>query len=125
MNAIGGLFVALVLLGIAVIFGILIVGMFKGMMEWHSNNQQPIQTVPAMIVAKRAHVWGGGGDSSAHTTYYVTFELTTGERREFVVPSNVYGLLAEGDQGQLSLQGTRFKDYTRSARAQLPVQGTW
>ena len=113
MNAIGGLFVALVLLGIAVIFGILIVGMFKGMMEWHGNNQQPVQTMPALIVAKRLHVSGGAGTTSTHTSYYITFELQSGERCEFLVPGQLYGQLAERDQGWLSIQGTRFKSYNR------------
>jgi hypothetical protein len=96
----------------------------KSVRQWHSNNQQPIQTLPAVIVAKRSHVSGGSGNTSAHTTYYATFELPGGERRELHVPSVVYGQLAEGDQGQVTFQGTRFKGYNRLGSAQ-PMQRTW
>jgi hypothetical protein len=82
-------------------------------MRWNRANQQPIETLPALVVAKRAHVWGGSGSFSTSTTYYATFELSNGERCEFVVPNNIYGLLAEGDQGQLRVQGGRFKGYDR------------
>jgi hypothetical protein len=108
-----------------VIFGILIVGMGKGIMEWHSNNQQPIQTLPAVVIGKRLDISGGGTNSRAYTTYYVTFELRSGERREFQVPAKLYGLLAERDQGQLSLQGTRFKGYDRLGQVQPPMQRSW
>jgi hypothetical protein len=97
-----------------ILTGLVIVLAVKAIMRGRSSiNQQPIETLPALVSAKRAHVWGGSGSFSAHTTYYATFELTTGERREFVVPDNVYGLLSERDQGQLSLQGDRFKGYSR------------
>jgi hypothetical protein len=114
----------LIILGFVLITGLIIFLIARGVMRWHSNNQQPIQTLPALIVAKRSHVSGGAGNSSAHTSYYATFELPGGERREFVVPSSVFGQLAERDQGQLSFQGTRFKGYNRLGPAQ-PMQRTW
>jgi hypothetical protein len=114
----------LILLGFILITGLIIFLVAKSVRQWHSNNQQPIQTVPAVIVAKRSHVSGGGGNSSAHTSYYATFELPGGERRELHVPSAVYGQLAEGDQGQVTFQGTRFKGYNRLGPAQ-PMQRSW
>jgi hypothetical protein len=99
--------VLLLLTGLAIVLAV------KAIMRGRSLNQQPIETLPALVSAKRAHVWGGSGSFSAHTTYYATFELTSGERCEFVVPANVYGLLSERDQGQLRVQGGRFKGYSR------------
>jgi hypothetical protein len=125
MDGIGGLFFALVLLFIVVIFGLLLVGMVKGIMEWHSNNQQPVQTLPALVIGKRLHVSGGSGNTSAHTSYYATFELQSGERREFPVSAHLYGLLAERDQGHLSFQGTRFKGYDRVGQGHQSGQRSW
>ena len=37
------------------------------------------------------------------------------ERKEFGMSGREYGLLAEGDPGMLTFQGTRYKGFTRSA----------
>jgi hypothetical protein len=63
MNGFGGLLFALVLLFIVVIFGLLIAGMINGIREWHSNNQQPIQTLHAVVIGKRLDISGGGTNS--------------------------------------------------------------
>lgn len=94
----------------------------KGMAEWHSNNHSPQITVAAKIVGKRqnvdVHHHSAGNNSGAHTTtsttYYVTFELEDGKRLEFHVKGRVYGLLAEGDCGTLSYQGTRYLNFERN-----------
>lgn len=52
--------------------------------------------------------------SSSHTTYYVTFEVESGDRIELVVPSHEYGFMVEGDQGKLTLQGTRYISFDRN-----------
>lgn len=122
-----GLFI-FVLLGVVVLIGsivliVMLVG--KGTMRWHNNNQQPIQTLPAVVVTKRTRVSGGAGSSGAHTAYYATFELQTGERREFIVPGDAYGQLAERDQGQLTFQGTRFHSYARGWPPAGPAQPPW
>jgi hypothetical protein len=56
--------------------GLVIVLGVNAIMRWNRANQQPIETLPALVTAKRAHVWGGSGSFSAHTTYYATFELS-------------------------------------------------
>ena len=95
---------------------------------WISNNNSPILTVDAVIVSKRedvsVHRHGNAGDvTGAHgyhttssTTYYVTFEMENGERKELHVSGKEYGLLAEGDSGKLTFQGTRYKGFERSIR---------
>lgn len=94
--------------------GIVMFAVVKGLSEWASNNAQPVLTERATMVTKRTRVWGGSGDSSASTSYYATFELPSGERREVRVSGTEYGLLAEGDQGELTVQGTRYKGFVRT-----------
>ena len=46
--------------------------------------------------------------SSTYTRHFVTFELENGGRVELGVKDSEYGMLAEGDQGLLTYQGTRY-----------------
>ena len=52
--------------------------------------------------------------ASSHTTYYVTFEVESGDRIELVVPRSEYGFMVEGDQGKLTFQGTRYLSFDRN-----------
>lgn len=109
---------------------IIVIGMFvfiavKGIGEWNKNNNSPRLTVPATIVAKRQNVshshhanagdvsGGHGYHTSTHTSYYVTFQVESGDRMELAVSGNEYGMLVEGDQGQVSFQGTRYLGFNR------------
>lgn len=97
-----------------IIAGFIIFTICRGIKEWSHNNKQPIVPVESKVVAKRTNVTGGvDQNSSAHTTYYVTFQFINNERKEFLVAGNVYGLISEGDEGTLSFQGTRFIDFKR------------
>ena len=51
--------------------------------------------------------------NSSYTTYFATFEVESGDRMELKVPDNEYGMLAEGDIGKLTFQGTRYKGFER------------
>ncbi|WP_373755695.1 DUF2500 domain-containing protein, partial [Jeotgalibaca porci] len=51
--------------------------------------------------------------SSTTTSYYVTFSFADNARKEFLVSRKEYGLLAEGDVGELSHQGTRYLGFER------------
>ena len=98
----------------------LVIGMFvvtavKGIGEWNKNNNSPRLIVPAVIVAKRTNVHRSGGEHHhTTTTYYVTFEVESGDRMELRMDGDEYGLLAEGDQGLLTFQGTRFLSFERT-----------
>lgn len=104
---------------------VLVIGMFlvfavKGIAQWNQNNHSPRLTVPAAIVAKRANVTrhhhgGAGGHHHHHTStsYYVTFQFGGGDRMELLVSGSEYGILVEGDQGDLSFQGTRYLGFER------------
>ena len=68
-----------------------------------------------MVVAKRTEVSGGGNNTMASTNYYTTFELESGERLELHVKPRDYSVIAEGDRGVLTRQGTRFLGFDRSS----------
>ena len=92
----------------------------KGISQWHKNNESPVLTVPARIVTKRTAVHqytnGAGPDTVTNdtsTTYFATFEVESGDRIEFPVKGTEYGMLAEGDQGRLTFQGTRYLGFER------------
>ncbi|QUH21689.1 DUF2500 domain-containing protein [Alkaliphilus sp. B6464] len=101
------------------VFGIIIFTLIKEVKEWHENNQQPVLNVEAKIVAKRNHTSRNSSNHEGHhhhhtsTSYYVTFEVESGDRMEFGVAAKEYGLLAEGDIGKLTFQGTRYHKFER------------
>ncbi|AGA68441.1 Protein of unknown function (DUF2500) [Desulfitobacterium dichloroeliminans LMG P-21439] len=110
----------MVTIGFVVVFGIILMGIIQGIRTWKYNNSQPVLIVPSQIVAKRDHVTShhhnsGNGLSHNHhsTTYYVTFEVESGDRMEFQVGAQEYGMLAEEDIGRLSFQGTRYLGFER------------
>ena len=105
------------------IFIMIIFTLAKGISTWHKNNNSPRLTVSARIVAKRQnttyHNQPNAGDTSgAHgyhttssTTYYVTFQVESGDRIEMSVSGSEYGKLTEGDEGKLTFQGTRYLQF--------------
>ena len=94
---------------------------FQGIARWQDNNLQPILTVQARVATKRLQVSGGGNDTSASTWYYITFEtLADGLRQEFVVGTADYSGLVEGDIGDLTYQGTRYKGFARTRQPASP-----
>jgi Protein of unknown function (DUF2500) len=100
---------------IGILLLIMIVGVSRSVIQWHRNNQQPVTSAQAKIIAKRTKVSGSmsGSVGSTSTSYYSTFELTTGERLEYGVSGREYGSLAEGDEGILTYQGTRYHGFER------------
>lgn len=104
---------------------LLVIGMFvvilvKNISEWNKNNHSPRITVPATVVAKRANVSrhrsnGAGGHHHYHTStnYYVTFQVESGDRMELHMAGHEFGLLVEGDRGNLTFQGTRYLGFER------------
>ncbi|MBR4728107.1 MAG: DUF2500 domain-containing protein [Clostridia bacterium] len=109
------------------IFAAFIVLFVKNVAQWHKNNQSPRLTVDAVVAAKRSDTSlsqtpVGGDITGAHgysttssTTCFVTFQFESGDRMELTVPSSEYAMLAEGDRGRLTFQGTRFLSFERTA----------
>ena len=117
-----GIFGIIFTLMFILIFGMFIVVAVKGISQWNKNNHSPRLTVPATIVAKRTNVshhhhHNHGGTGMHHTThsttYYVTFQVESGDRMELEVGGSDYGMLVEGDTGRLSFQGTRYLGFER------------
>ena len=107
-----------------IVFGIFlivfVVSFARVIGEWHKNNKAPRLTVPAKVVSKRTSVSHGhhqGANGHMHTTsstwYYVTFEFESGDRMELGLSDGDYGMLAEGDSGKLTFQGTRYLSFER------------
>ena len=104
------------------IFGMFIVFAVKGISQWNKNNHSPKLTVPAKVVAKRTNVSHHNhnhGTTGMHhtthsTTYYVTFQVESGDRMELHVAGQEFGLLVEGDEGKLTFQGTRYLGFERT-----------
>ena len=102
------------------VIGMLVVTAVRGISQWNKNNNSPRLTVPATIVAKRTNVThhhhnGAGGHHHHHTatTYYVTFQVDSCDRMELQVDGTEYGMLIEGDRGELSFQGSRYLGFER------------
>ena len=100
--------------------GTFVVTAVRGVGQWNKNNNSPRLTVPATVVAKRTNVTrhrhnGANGHHHHHTStsYYVTFQVESGDRMELHVAGEEYGLLVEGDRGNLSFQGTRYLGFER------------
>ena len=86
--------------------------LFKSLKQWNKNNHSPRLTVEATVVGRRSHRSGGGHDT-AHTSYYITFQVESGDRMELHIPAGEYGYIVEGDRGRLTFQGTRFLSFER------------
>lgn len=104
------------------VFGIIIVTLIRGIGEWNKNNHSPKLTVPATVVSRRTDVSHHHHDGETHhvhtsTSYYATFQVESGDRMEFALSGMEYGMLAEGDTGELTFQGTRYLSFQRTEQA--------
>lgn len=112
-----------VFLGIMAVIVMMIV---KGVSEWSSNNRSPVLKVEALVAAKRMNVshhhnnQGTMDTYTSHTTYYATFQVESGDRMELTVSGSEYGMLAEGDMGKLTFQGTRYLGFERNGFFDVP-----
>jgi len=97
----------------AIFIMVFVTSLVKGAGQYFKNNNTPERSVPARLISKRAHTWGGHGNMSAHTSYYATFETEGGERMELLVGGGFTGMHVEGDVGILTYRGTRFIDFQR------------
>lgn len=103
----------LVFIFFAIFMMIFVTSLVKGAGQYFRNNNTPEKIVPARLIAKRTHTWGGHGNMSAHTSYYATFETEEGERLELPVGGTFSGTHVEGDTGLLTFRGSRFIDFQR------------
>jgi hypothetical protein len=118
-----GFFQIIFMLVFGIVFVMIVMTFFKSIKEWSHNNSSPLLTVKAKVVGKRVDTRVSGGmhgteghmrSTSTFHTYYVTFQVDSGDRMELTVPENEYGYLIEGDHGDLSFKGTRFMGFERN-----------
>lgn len=115
-DSFGGLLFQIGPIFIGAVF-VIVIGAFlfmavKGLVTWSSNNAKPRLKTEAEVVSKRSDV-RGGGETRARSIYFVTFESDSRDRMEFQVSGQEFGLLAEGDYGNLEFQGTRYIGFSR------------
>ena len=99
------------------VMGMFVFTLVTNIRTWNKNNHSPRLTVPATVAAKRTEVSHHHTDNTmAHTftTYYVTFQVESGDRMELQVDGSEFGMLVEGDTGALSFQGTRYLSFERN-----------
>lgn len=128
-NAMSGLFVVF----FVVVLGLMVFGVVKAASQRAKDNVAPEVTAQARIVDKRVRLSGGGTSHSApmlssdgsfsqlgtsssdpvREDHYVTFEQSGGERFELKVPASQYGLLVVGDEGAVTMKGTRYLGFQR------------
>ena len=117
----GGGFEVMFLLVFFLVIAVFAVTLVRGISQWNKNNHSPRLTVDATVVAKRSdvshhhHHHGDGhmSHTTTSTTYFVTFQVDSGDRMELPVGGYEFGMLAEGDRGKLSFQGARYLGFQR------------
>ncbi|WMJ89413.1 DUF2500 domain-containing protein [Anaerocolumna sp. MB42-C2] len=104
------------------IIGVTVYSISQKVKQNTHNNNSPVLTVDAVITSKRtdvsSHYHNNATDNSldhynSSTWYYTTFQVESGDRIELEVTGSEYGLLAEGDIGKLTFQGTRYLGFVR------------
>lgn len=115
-----GLFPIFFAIVFVIVIGSFVLAAVRGASQWNKNNHSPVLTVRAKLVGKREkhsskhyNDPNGLGHTMSSTDYYLTFEVQSGDRMEFCVSGREYGLLAEGDCGELTFQGTRYHGFRR------------
>ncbi|MBQ9492574.1 MAG: DUF2500 domain-containing protein [Oscillibacter sp.] len=80
--------------------------LIRGLGQWNRPRGSPRLTVRAVVAGRR----------QKRETYYVTFQVDSGDRLELAVDATEYGQLTEGDAGQLTFQGTRYLAFVRNGQ---------
>lgn len=103
------------------VIGLFIYAVVQAIARKQKNDASPRLTVLARVVSRRQEVThharnmnDGVYHTSSTTRYFVTFQVESGDRLELELDGSDFGMLAEGDEGRLSFQGTRFLDFQRS-----------
>ena len=116
-NAFEGMFTLVFVL----VIGLFIYAVVQAILRKQKNDASPRLTVQAWVVSRRQEVThhtqnmsDGVFHTSSTTRYFVTFQVESGDRIELELDGPAFGMIAEGDEGRLSFQGTRFLDFQRS-----------
>lgn len=103
------------------VIGLFIYAVVQAIARKQKNDASPRLTVLARVVSRRQEVThharnmnDGVYHTSSTTRYFVTFQVESGDRLELQLDGSDFGMLAEGDEGRLSFQGTRFLEFQRT-----------
>lgn len=103
------------------VIGLFIYAVVQAIARKQKNDASPRLTVLARVVSRRQEVThharnmnDGVYHTSSTTRYFVTFQVESGDRLELQLDGSDFGMIAEGDEGRLSFQGTRFLEFQRS-----------
>lgn len=100
------------------VIGVFLFTIVRGISQWNHNNHSPRLSVQAKVVSRRQHHEHHAnhdvGTGISSTSYYATFEVESGDRMEFHLSAKEYAMLAEGDEGVLTFQGTRYQGFDRN-----------
>jgi hypothetical protein len=112
------LFPVMFLAVFGLVFGTIVGTLIKNGKRERINNSSPRITAEATVVTKRTHYsthrhHHGHAHYSSSSSYYATFEVESGDRMELMIPVTEFGLLVEGDRGNLTFQGTRYLSFER------------
>ncbi|MCD8327314.1 MAG: DUF2500 domain-containing protein [Lachnospiraceae bacterium] len=120
-----GLFEVMFIIVFVFVIGTFVAAAVRGVSTWNKNNHSPRLTVRATVVSKRMdvrhqhHAHAGdvtgthGYYGTSATDYFATFQVESGDRMELAVAGSEYGMLVEGDEGNLTFQGTRYLSFIR------------
>ena len=86
---------------------------FKTLINSSQYHSAKLTRRPAIVIDERTEVSGGGENSRARTTYFVTLEFEDGTRREFTVGTRLAGSLTEGDAGVAYLKHEHLAAFER------------
>lgn len=80
-----------------VVIGTFVFIFARSISEWNHNNQSPKLRVNATVVTKREDIRHMDSDDtiSSSTSYFITFQVESGDRIEFHVSGQQYGMLAQ------------------------------
>lgn len=100
---------------VLLVFAMFVVTLVRGISQWNRNNHAPRLSVEATVTGKRTavHHHHHQNYTNRSTSYYVTFQVESGDRMELPMNGSDYGQLMEGDRGRLTFQGTRYVGFER------------
>jgi heme/copper-type cytochrome/quinol oxidase subunit 2 len=92
---------------------------FSIIRNWTYNKSQPRVAAEATITKKRTdYTTSSTSDDLTQSTstdwYYITFQFTTGDKKEFSVKNSDYRQFHEAEKGILTFQGNNFIGFQRN-----------
>lgn len=108
-----------------IVAAVIVVTIIKSMAQHHRDNNSPRLNVKAVVVDKREEIRHeqqpvAGDVTGAHgyhikisSSYWITFQVESGDKMDFLVDGNEYKRLSEGEEGNLLFQGSRYLGFEK------------